>query len=137
LPGCYTGIKRLARLADTIRSVYGRARPIAPQHHSKKRGALLPLQSRAIGFRLVPEWNALDELFFDFRKSGYFHDVSFLYLDCGASLPVQWESTARKDFAFFAEIAGRRRDDRPGVDVNLFARGDGSAHIFFANEIVN
>jgi len=26
LPGCYTGIKRLARLADTIRSVYGRAR---------------------------------------------------------------------------------------------------------------
>jgi hypothetical protein len=27
LPGCYTGIRRLARLADTIRSVYGRPQP--------------------------------------------------------------------------------------------------------------
>ena len=27
MPGCYTGIKRLARLADTIRSVYGRRQP--------------------------------------------------------------------------------------------------------------
>ena len=27
MPGCYTGIKRLARLADTIRSVYGSPQP--------------------------------------------------------------------------------------------------------------